>query len=326
MKRFFCLVACLLVGAATNCWAQIPDVEGSSDHSEFGRYPGAFIVGYSQEEFGHHQFLTGPLRGRNLEKVLDADGKFTRILYAAPAERSPYEVFLNYKQALSNDGFEILYSFGESGRSQRGRILASVLLPPEKRLRNHLWARRAFTPASDVYYLSARSRNGNTVALMVGRCTYKNIPISDRPVALLEVVEGTPLDQGLEVATAEKLYKTMEQDGSVNIDSSVLFDFDRAELKPEAASVLEEVSQVFRAHRDVKMIIIGHTDAKGKPQYNHRLSVRRAQAVKDSLVNDFGVSATRLDTQGLGPDRPVANNETESGRALNRRVEFSLDR
>lgn len=69
----------------------------------------------------------------------------------------------------------------------------------------------------------------------------------------------------------------------------------------------------------------GHTDSVGPDAYNQRLSERRAQAVRDVLVHQYGVSADRVDSVGYGESRPVADNATAEGRAINRRVEAEVE-
>jgi outer membrane protein OmpA-like peptidoglycan-associated protein len=109
----------------------------------------------------------------------------------------------------------------------------------------------------------------------------------------------------------------------LNMPSSVTFGFDSSELTSQARSSLNEVSNVLREYTDTRVNIAGHTDSIGDANYNQRLSERRAQAV-GNYVSQNGVSPTRLNTVGYGEAQPVASNETEQGRAQNRRVEITL--
>jgi OOP family OmpA-OmpF porin len=101
----------------------------------------------------------------------------------------------------------------------------------------------------------------------------------------------------------------------------VLFDFDKAEVKPRYFPILDEVVNVMNKNPGLKMDIQGNTDAKGTENYNQALSERRAKAVKDYLVKK-GIARERLPRIGYGLTQPVASNLTEEGRALNRRVEL----
>lgn len=103
--------------------------------------------------------------------------------------------------------------------------------------------------------------------------------------------------------------------------SDVLFDFDKADINPEAVSILDECVTVLKNNPKVKIQIQGHTDSRGTETYNMNLSRRRAQAVKQYFVK-HGIKANMLSTAGYGLSRPVAPNTTDEGRAKNRRVEL----
>ena len=103
----------------------------------------------------------------------------------------------------------------------------------------------------------------------------------------------------------------------------VNFDFDKATIRPDAAEILDEAARILNGEPDVRVSVDGHTDARGTDEYNQRLSERRADAVVNQLTR-LGVSASRLQPQGYGESRPVASNDTEEGRAQNRRVELNV--
>jgi OOP family OmpA-OmpF porin len=103
----------------------------------------------------------------------------------------------------------------------------------------------------------------------------------------------------------------------------VNFDFDKANIRSDAAPILKEAAQILKDNPALKVSVEGHTDAKGTDEYNLRLSMRRAAAVKAFLAQE-GVAEARLSTRGLGESQPVASNETEDGRAQNRRVELKV--
>lgn len=103
----------------------------------------------------------------------------------------------------------------------------------------------------------------------------------------------------------------------------VNFDFNRAEIRPDAAIILDEAARLLNQEPGARVRVEGHTDWIGTEDYNQTLSERRAEAVKTYLV-DHGVSVDRLSTVGYGESNPIATNETQEGRALNRRVELKV--
>lgn len=107
----------------------------------------------------------------------------------------------------------------------------------------------------------------------------------------------------------------------VTLSSEVNFAFDSEALRPQAEVTLDEVARRLREHTDVSIRIEGHTDSVGSAQYNQGLSERRANSVRDYLASQ-GIDANRMMAVGYGEERPVATNETDEGRALNRRVEI----
>ena len=99
------------------------------------------------------------------------------------------------------------------------------------------------------------------------------------------------------------------------------FDFDSAVLRPESVQLVREIAQMLSANADWRILIVGHTDSTGGPEYNIGLSDKRAEAVRIALV-DHGVEAGRLRSEGRGETQSKADNDTLAGRAINRRVEF----
>jgi OOP family OmpA-OmpF porin len=109
----------------------------------------------------------------------------------------------------------------------------------------------------------------------------------------------------------------------VTLAADVLFDFDKAVIKPEGKSKLDDLANKVKAINLEVVIAIGHTDSIGSDAYNQKLSVRRAESVKAYLVSK-GIEPNRIYTEGKGEKQPVASNKTKEGRAKNRRVEIEV--
>lgn len=104
--------------------------------------------------------------------------------------------------------------------------------------------------------------------------------------------------------------------------TGILFDFQSAVIKPESYGVIKEIAGVLKENGSIKVKVIGHTSSDGDDKANMELSQKRAAAVKDLLVKEFGVDEARLETEGKGETQPIADNKTKEGKTANRRVEF----
>lgn len=159
-----------------------------------------------------------------------------------------------------------------------------------------------------------------------GRQPKCQVPALD---ALMTAIYEPDVKTPSEKTEAEKvLEETLQEQLSgektvLAILSKVYFDSDSAELKPEAAEGLTESLTELLKSPSQKIILKGHTDSTNTEAYNLELSLRRAQTVMEWLIGN-GVDASRMAAKGYGEFRPVADNSTEEGRALNRRVEISM--
>jgi len=118
----------------------------------------------------------------------------------------------------------------------------------------------------------------------------------------------------------KKLYDRVMADGKF-VTRGILFDVNKATIKPESMGVLNSVAKMMREHTDLNFSIEGHTDSDGADDYNLQLSQKRAAAVKDAL-SGLGIDGSRMETKGLGESIPVSDNTSPEGKANNRRVEF----
>jgi len=127
------------------------------------------------------------------------------------------------------------------------------------------------------------------------------------------------LDEELENAEVERVGEGIK----VTFDGGILFDFDSAALRDDAEQNLREFARSMTDFEDTRILIVGHTDAKGPEDYNMSLSERRAGSAEEFLTAQ-GLSAERIQAVGRGETEPVASNETPEGRQQNRRVEIAI--
>jgi outer membrane protein OmpA-like peptidoglycan-associated protein len=109
----------------------------------------------------------------------------------------------------------------------------------------------------------------------------------------------------------------------VTFDSGLLFDFDSNAIRSDAGRNLVELARSLKKYPNSQLLIVGHTDSKGDDSYNQALSYRRSNSAA-SYLEGQGVARTRIAANGRGESEPVASNDTEAGRQLNRRVEVAI--
>ncbi len=136
----------------------------------------------------------------------------------------------------------------------------------------------------------------------------------------LVIVEKAAMKQEV-VANAEVFASGLRATGHVAV-YGIFFDTNKAEIKPESRPALAEIAKLLQKDPALKLYVVGHTDATGLLDANMKLSQARGESVVRSLVADHGIAPARLKGLGVGPAAPVASNDTEVGRAKNRRVEL----
>ncbi|MDP2363185.1 MAG: OmpA family protein [Ignavibacteria bacterium] len=136
----------------------------------------------------------------------------------------------------------------------------------------------------------------------------------------LWIIEEAAMKQDI-VADAKSMYSDINSQGRVTL-YGIYFDFDKAEVKPESDPTLNEISKLLSQNPALKLYIVGHTDNVGDFKYNMKLSQSRAEAVVKTLVSKYNVDKNRLTPAGVGPLAPVTSNDTDEGKAKNRRVEL----
>ena len=152
---------------------------------------------------------------------------------------------------------------------------------------------------------------GGALGAVVGNIWSKKQ--EERRAALEQSTKGT----GVEVT------RTADNQLKLNVPSDISFDVNRANIKPELRSVLDHFAGGLQGDPNVRVSIVGHTDSTGSDATNNPLSLERAQSVRDYLASR-GVSSSRIETAGRGEREPIADNNSDAGRARNRRVEIFL--
>ena len=135
----------------------------------------------------------------------------------------------------------------------------------------------------------------------------------DRRKAMEQATQGTNVE----------VTRTADNQLKINIPNDISFDVGSAAIKPELRAVLDPFASSLQGDPSAQVTIVGHTDSTGSDALNNKLSIERADSVRDYIVTR-GVAAGRVATAGRGDREPIADNNTDAGRAKNRRVEIFL--
>lgn len=282
--------------------AQTPEPK---KHPLLEPYEGSVLT--RREEPGHleYKIVTAiDLQGNSDEQViktLPVPGKLTRLYYENPKDRSPVEIFTNYKEAFQREGFQILF---ECGDKDCGPSYASSRWTRVNGMR---------IVSSPMWYFSAKKLTSDME-------TYVAISVvKDRHQ--VDVLEAKEMEKGKVGITSEALRKEMVAEGKAVL-AGLYFDPDSAVLSEESRPALQVIAEFLKADHGLKVYIVGHTDMDGTLEHNMVLSRDRAQAVVDALTNQYGISGHMLAAYGVGPLSPAKPNRASEGKAENRRVEM----
>jgi OmpA-OmpF porin, OOP family len=304
--------ACFLLGvSAPFVAAQDQDAEGSKDHPLISRYPGSIIKNYLAREFDEFTLPLGKAGDQKFAKSQRLEGKITRIAYAAPQGRSVLEVFRNYQGALKKAGFETLFACGPQDCVGSGNSNARVYGTGDF---DDYWG-----PDHGIRYVSAklaRPEGDVYVSLLVD-----DQGGSGSPGVEIYVIEVKPMESDLIAVNAASLASDIDRTGHASV-YGIYFDTGKADIKPESDATLKEIAKLLQGDPKLKLYVVGHTDNQGALDPNMDLSRRRAEAAMAALTAKYAVPAGRLRAYGSGPYAPVASNDSEDGRARNRRVEL----
>lgn len=345
-------LACLFALTAAAAEVPIVDIDGAHDPSWLKRFEGSFIVSYEHRPFDAFAFPASPLAVREDQRdtknnrlavparSLSTEGRFTRLLYIAPQDRSTLEVMRNYIQEIKANGGRSVYGCKDSGcggdlvGNDHGGGTQGLLerLYPNSRLKDAYgstgYCASTEDPAEQRYYLATQpdgSGGQRTIGVFVYRINaagHQNCGVlNDRTAVLVVAVEPKPMENKMVSISAGDMADALAKTGAISL-YGIYFDFNKSVVKPESKPTLQEIGKLMASQPDLRLSVVGHTDNVGGDDYNLSLSQRRATAVVNALIEDYGVAAGRLEPSGAGMKRPVASNDDEAGRAKNRRVEL----
>lgn len=317
-------LALLTLALAAN--GRAADLPGSRDPAGVKRYTGSEIIGYHAPKFDEFLLPLGPPTGFSppaYARSLKTEGLLSRYTYLAPAGRSAAELFANYRLEFQRLGLVPLYEKGAGERGWFGPTLNQVAAEDQigqilayNESQERVLVAKSKDEKPTYYYVFVTSYRDGVIPSRLQRSVAKESALAE-----LIVMAPQAMDQNMTLLNAAAMSKALADSGRVLL-YGVTFDTDKDTLRPESEPTLKEIGTLLADDPRLKIHVVGHTDNQGKLDYNLDLSRRRAATVTRDLTTKYGIAASRLDSFGCGPYAPAASNDSEEGRAANRRVEL----
>lgn len=292
------------------------NLENAKDHPLVKPFTGSTIKSYFEQSYIEYVAALELPKPKVETETLTFPGKLTSITYEAPENKGVLEVFRNYENALKRKGFKSLFV---ANKDVNAGIQYRYFLRFENGTespRNH-------------YALLKNDRNtfrygvfkkGN-VLIIVSANKGSRGEGRNRTYVAIDIVEGQEMEDGQVEVNADEIKDALDQDGKIAL-YGIYFDTGKATLKEESNTALQEVGLFLTNNPGISLYVVGHTDDTGSFESNQTLSEARAKAVTQALQTNYNISADRLQAIGVGPAAPVASNQTDEGKGLNRRVEL----
>ena len=298
------------------------DIENAEDYPLLSRFEGSVIEFYKDTKWGKYLLPVSEEGAIDWENPMALEGRVVRIQYTVSPDNNSEFVLHNYKSAFNQAGFEVLIAIAneELGVSDRP----------------HTW--------NDKYYVSGGYYNGlnnGKFGMGLGFPTWNNkhcfiaargndsgkdiyaviYAIVDENYTLItqDIIEVEAVETGM--VSADSISDDISAKGHIAI-YDIHFDGDRATIRPESAEAIGNVAKFLKSNTDTKYFIVGHAAGVGDFDQGMQLSVDRATAVLNELVEKHGVNEGQLKAYGVGALCPIASNRTDEGIEKNRRVEI----
>jgi len=314
------------------------DAEGSKEHADFKRITGAETIWQKNVEFGELHMALERIEWDYSKdafkptKIETAEGRLSTTYYKLPSDATTLEAVRQYEADLKPASFATLFT-AENDKLDDGygRFVTQIFPTAQKTEQiNNL---HEFNRDEQRYaILKGKGKAGNDVYISIFAIVLKDISVGfdklvkdhglaqGNVVVRVDILETKAMDARMSVVKSDEITSAIDSTGRVAL-YGVLFDTDKANLKPESADSISEIAKAITSSKGT-FLIVGHTDNQGDFTYNQGLSLKRATAVTAALVSQHGIAADRVVPVGVGMAAPLAPNTDDEGRAKNRRVEI----
>ncbi len=278
------LVALAALAVTSTAFGQT-DTAGSKDYPGLTRLQGYYIDSYNELRFDSFTFRVTE-NGKEKKQVVEGHRYYSRYRYNSQRDPS--------KGAMPS-ALEVIRNYQNAVRAVGGKVLLEEGEGGDRGTTLHF------------------AKGGNEVWIELHVVAWGG-------VYTMDIIEKQAMQQEVTLDAAG-MASSIADSGSVAI-YGINFDTASSVIKPESEPAIDEIAKLLTGNPALKVGIVGHTDMVGDATANMKLSMGRAQAVITALVSKHGIAASRLIAFGAGPWAPVASNDTDEGRAKNRRVEL----
>lgn len=320
MKKATLILAVVTLMISTNLFAQeTKDIVNATDNPLLSRYSNSFIVYHSNTKWENYILPTSKIKNKGGEKdwdkKLDLEGKVDRLQYTIDKENSASLIYANYLSALKKSNWEILFS--GSGNNELGNESYEwqfYMFQEGLGLDDKFGSKYDFR-GDDYAYISAKFEDNDTSYYAM--------------IYIIEKDEFTMINQdiitvnipNIGLVTAKLLTERIDKKGHLTLDG-IFFETGSAKLTEKSAIALKNIAEYLNSNKTQKYFIVGHTDNVGNFELNMILSENRAKAVMNDLISNYKIDVNQLKSYGVANLLPMVSNNTEKGKAKNRRVEI----
>lgn len=346
------LAAALLLACTSSLAADTPlptnDVVSGKDPVYLGRFGGAKLLAYAQADFDSLMVPLSQLKAvpgqrdtnnnavQVPDKKLELEGRRQHYVYLVPENTAPLAVIRNYQNQAKSKGGKVLWeclgqecgggqrypSWGGGGTQSIGML---IWHPDRFTDKGHSPAGCAMRGVINEQRYTALEIPGSkahaTVLAFNTRVDGDCKAFNGRTFVMVDTLEAAAMAQTMETPSADEMGASITSTGRVAL-YGILFDSGKTEVKPESKPTLDEIARLLAQNKNLKLLVVGHTDDVGGFASNLELSKKRAEAVVAALVSRYQIAPGRLQAFGVAYASPVAANGDEAGRARNRRVEL----
>jgi outer membrane protein OmpA-like peptidoglycan-associated protein len=337
-KTSLALLITALLGSVTSSAAEMPqtDAPGTVENPLLSRFPGSMIAFSSKKGFDETDLVAGQYKSSasgadpvalplHFERTIHLEGTVTRTAYVFPADRSALEVMRNYTEALRKANMSIVYSCDKSacGSGDSSNFSSSLSIAKTSDMGDVSAILSSDFDSHESRYVLAKSAGADGAATYAAVFIVPPNQYQKIGAVLVETVQPAAMQTG-QVSmdlSADSMAKSIGTDGRVAL-YGLQFDTDKAELRNDSKPSLIQIAKLLSQNPKLNVFVVGHSDNQGSYAHNLELSQKRSEAIVLALTTEFKIAPGRLMAKGVASVSPIASNDSEAGRAKNRRVEL----